>query len=71
MEPNVNLLGRLATTPDERDFTVEMVANASSLELAYMHLQAANRAHPAVKSDPGRAKAVARKGPARVRSAAL
>lgn len=50
MEPNLNLLGRRPTTPDERDFTVNMVTAASPLELAYQRLLAARGANPAVKA---------------------
>ena len=49
-EPNVNLLGRRPSTPDPRDFTVSMVRTASLLELAFLRLQAASGANPAVKN---------------------
>jgi hypothetical protein len=50
VEPNVNLLGRRPSTPDHRDFTVDMVSEASSLELAFQRLLAARGANPAVKA---------------------
>jgi hypothetical protein len=50
MKPDTTLLGRLPTTPDRRDFTIEMVRTASALELAYLRLMAARGANPAVKN---------------------
>lgn len=49
MEPNTNLLGRRPSTPDDRDFTIAMVAEATPLELAYQRLLAARGANAAVK----------------------
>lgn len=53
MEPNVNLLGRRPSTPDARDFTVDMVRSASPLELAYQRLLVARGANAAVKDWAG------------------
>lgn len=48
-DPSPILLGRRPSTPDPRDFTIDMVRSASSLELAFQRLLAARGANPAVK----------------------